>query len=164
MKLEEGFFTFTPHNGPTRMHIIDELFRNNEFFRYIYQYHDQELDITIAPTASYPEKERMYRFYHKAVLSAAIKGLTEKGYELMDKIKADYILKSNCAVSTMINNGKEEPYLEDKAAMSKERLYRFISDCIHFIETELEEEVIGADEFKSMALHGERFKSLKNLK
>lgn len=164
--MTDALFKFTPRFEGTEnlRYALRDLIENEDFFKFLKENEGKEFVLELREAVKYTDKEKMYAYYHHVVLAAAIRGFTKAGYEYMDKIKADYLLKSECAVATMVKNGKEEPYLEDKARMSKTRLYKFIADCILFIEKELQIEVVGSDEFKNMQVYGKPLRSLKNIK
>ncbi len=158
----KAVFNFTPKKGHNLSDKLGDLIHNQDFIDYLSENAEVELYVQIQHKAKLAEKEQMYAYYHKVILGSAISALTEAGYELMDKIKADYVLKSHCATSTMIKNGEEVPYLEDKARMPKKRLYKYISDCIFFLESELGARVPDAESYKNKEKYGHAFKSVNN--
>lgn len=153
--------SFTPKKGHNLSDKLGDLISNQDFIDYLSENAEVELYVQIQHKASLTEKELMYAYYHRVVLGIAISALTDAGYELMDKVKADYILKSHCAVGTMIKNGEEVIYLEDKARMPKKRLYKYISDCIFFLESELGVRVPSSESYKNKEKYGYAFESVK---
>jgi hypothetical protein len=144
----EAIFEFTVRNFRDPARRMGELMFNDSFQKYLEIHEGQKLVIEISPAVKTAEKERMYAFYHKVVLGSAILAFTEAGWEAVDKVKADWMLKAECARGIMYNRitGKEDIYLEDKAAMTKERLYKYISDCIHLLESVFGVTVPGSDD------------------
>lgn len=134
----EAIFTFTPHDHPSSSKMIEDLSLQDDFQRFMRMNDGVELRVTIAPSVITAEKERMYAYYHRVILNVAIQVFTNDGWEAVDKVKADYLLKAECAKEPMYNKntGEEEIYLLDKAAMNKDRLKKFITDCITFLEVE----------------------------
>lgn len=166
MKSTEAIFSFIPdgRQGWRMITIMDGLLNQDDFCSYIHENLGKELIVEIKEKASYSEKERMYAYYHGPLLRTAIRGFTRHGYEAMDKYKADYLLKCVCAKATIVKNGEEIIYLEDKASMSKSRFIEYLQSCIHFIESELEEECPDAEEWKNYNETGHKFKSIKYAK
>ncbi len=159
----KSYFTFTPIEAFYLKNMLHELMTNKDFLNYITDMKGTPLRMELKPFAKVGTKQAMYDFYHGVVLNIAIEAFTNAGYELMDGIKADYLFKSHCATSTMIRNGKEEPYLEDKSAMPKKRLHKYIADCIFLLESEFGvKNIPDAEEYKSFMLTGHKFKSVNN--
>jgi len=159
----EVIFFFTPNPGPNLRDRLKGLIEKEDFVKALEEFTGKELQVTIEESASLSPKRKLYNYYHKVVLSSAIRMYSDFGYEAMDKLKADYLLKAECASSTMIKNGKEVPYLEDKSAMSKTRLIKFVNDCIHFMESH-GYEVPDADEYKAMLKYGREMKLVRTMK
>lgn len=150
-KLEEGMFFFTPDSRiDYSIHtIIRSLLSQKDFDSFIRENLGKEMVVSIKPKIKVAEKQLMYAYYHRVILQCAVVGWTAMGEENMNGAIADYKLKSYCAVSTFINkDNEEEMYLEDKAKMSKDRLTRYLSDCIHFIESKLQTRVPDSQEYK----------------
>jgi len=146
----EAIFKFKILEESSPVQMLRDLFNNPDFRPFLWEHKGKEVVMTISPAAVLSEKEQMYAFYHKVVLSSAISAFTEAGWEAMDKVKADYMLKAECAKGIMYNKitGQEEAYLEDKSAMNKARLHKYISDCIHLLEADFGVRVPSADEFR----------------
>tara|TARA_R110000803_G_scaffold85381_2_gene151742 strand:+ start:403 stop:900 length:498 start_codon:yes stop_codon:yes gene_type:complete len=151
-------FTFKPRISPNLRDMLYDLVEQKDFIDYIQEsaYKSSELILDLKVANRRNEKQMMYAYYHKVILSSAIRGFSDLGYEAMDKVKADYLLKAECAKDVMYNSktDSEVIFLEDKAAMNKDRLLKFITDCIHFIEIELGVRVPDADEYKNMMTTG----------
>ncbi len=158
-------FTFTPRKAFNLKDVMWDLFQNEDFSKYLKENEDVTLVMQLQPKVKQSEKERMYAYYHGPLLGVAVLAFTDAGYEMMDKVKADYLLKLECAKATMVKNGEEEIYLEDKSKMTKDRLYRFISDCIFFLEDELNiQGVPDAESYRNREATGHGFKSVKHMK
>jgi len=85
----------------------------------------------------------------------------------MDKVKADYFMKAECGKGIMYNpiTEAEEVYLLDKARMNKDRLRKFIMDCITFLEIEKGAKVPDSSEYMMELRTGfSGFKSVKKKK
>jgi tricorn protease-like protein len=116
------------------------VFNNPSDVKLFLQAHkDKRLVVTIESEADLSEKQRMYAYYHTAVLDSAVTGYTRAGYECVDKVVADYLLKANHAKDFVYNKIKNtyEPYLIDKKDMDRDRLFKYLSDCVFHIEVDL---------------------------
>jgi hypothetical protein len=100
---------------------------------------DKRLVVNIQVEEEMGQKNLLYAYYQAAVIPAAIIGLTNAGWEAVDAVYADHVLKANSAkdFKVHVETGEMTPYLLDKSTMSKERLTKFVSDSILFIETTL---------------------------
>jgi len=96
----------------------------------------QEVDVKITPAVKSSEKQRMYAYYQAVVLPLTIRALTKDGYELVDEYAADHYLKATCAKAILYNthDDAEMAYVLEKRAMNKERLVKFIGDCVWLLE------------------------------
>lgn len=157
----EAVFNFRVQESNIPIQRMQGLMTNPDFHNYLKKYEGEELEIHISPAVKTAEKERMYAFYHKVVLGVAMQVFSDDGWESVDKVKADYLLKAECAKAPLYNTitGEVDVYLEDKAAMTKERLYKYISDCITFLEVERGAKVPDSSSF----LNGDQsgFKSVR---
>jgi len=158
MKIHDGFFNYSFDKENKRIIIHDW----EKFVKYHKQFDDTEFAMATKPVSNYSEKERMYAYYHKVVLSACSIGLTEQGYEDVDKVFADYYLKSQCAKAKKYNSitDTEEIYLEDKHTMGKDKLREYIDKCIQHIESTFEVEVPDSRVWKANTTG---YKSLKEM-
>lgn len=97
------------------------------------------------------DKERMYNYYHKAILPAMMEVLTRAGW-IADKVIADYELKAVCAKDIYYNEktGEQKIALIDKSSMNKSRLLKYINDCIMFLETEYGMTILSGQEWKEL--------------
>lgn len=163
----KAIFTFTPKKGYNLRDVMFDLIEDSDFLRYLQEMSETQLTMEIKPTSKRSEKELMYAYYHKVVLGAAMEAFSNDGWESMDKVKADYMLKAELAKDVMYNakEDKEEYFLEDKSKMSKKRLGKFINDCILFLEIEKGVNVPESDEYKHFNSSGMMgFKTINNNK
>ena len=153
---------FTPKRGYNLRDKLGDLVSNSDFKDFLTENAEKPLTMILKPGIKAGSKDSLYNFYHGVILPVAIEALTGAGYEMMDKIKSDYLLKSQCATGTMVRNGIEEIYLEDKARMTKKRLTKYVSDCIFFLENDLGvEKVPDSESYKNLQKTGYDFKSIK---
>lgn len=125
---------FTPQKGPNLRDNLSELL-NSDFGKYIKHMEGTPVSLSIEPASLTSEKEQMYAYYQKVVLSIARDFFYDQGFEGMDKYKADELLKTHTAKDYMVNTktGEKIPYLKPKKRMPKEELRRHIESCIHFL-------------------------------
>ena len=157
-------FTFRPNKGPNLRDKLGSLVHNQDFIDYLTEMADTELYMEVKPLAKLTEKQMMYNYYHKVILGVAMEAFTDLGWEDMDKQNADHVLKAQCACSTMIQNGEEHVYLEDKSRMTKKRLSKFLNDCILFLEKDLNCRVPESGPYKDKEKYGHAFHSVCKLK
>ena len=97
----EAIFIFTPKESFNSKEMIEDLSRQRDFQSLMKGSIGTELSVTIKPLARIPEKERMYAYYHKVILPVAMEVYSNDGWESVDKIKADYLLKAECAKDSL---------------------------------------------------------------
>jgi hypothetical protein len=139
MKIKDAIFNFKVGEGPNVSEMVRKLTQQQDFYDLLYSNQEEELTVRISSARNkFKDKESMFEYYHKVVLAGAIEVFSADGWEGMDKVKADYFLKEECAKGIIYNPkiNKEVIYLEEKANMSRDRLYKFITDCITFLEVE----------------------------
>lgn len=108
------------------------------------------------------KKYKMYAYWHVAILEAAVRGYTNAGYEGIDKVKADYLLRAELAKDFIIKpDGSRQVIMLDKSGMSAQRLHKLLSDAIFFLESELQVEVVDGQEWKLNRSTGGNFKTVK---
>jgi len=108
-------------------------------------------------------KMRMYAFYHKVILHLAMIGFTYSGEPGVDKVKADYLLRAEFAKDFILRkDGSYTPIMIDKKDMSRQRLYKFMQDCVFFIESHLQQRVPDADEYRVNKGGKYNFKKVEN--
>ena len=117
---------------------------------YLWQHANTEVTVTIKPVTKSSLKEHMYAYYHKAVLGCCIMALTNEGWDGIDDVAADEFLKQQVAQKLAYNKKGDVvlKYSEDKRAMGKERLHKYISDCIMFLENTFNMQVPDSEEYK----------------
>jgi hypothetical protein len=118
--------------------------------------------LTVRLEENYSEKERMYAFYYGPILAAAVQGYTGKGYEGVDKVSADYMLAAEFLKGFVKTpDGEMVPTVLSKKNISKERLLKYVQDCILFVEKELEWQVPDSLEWKTFQVTGRKLKNVK---
>lgn len=156
----EAIFTILAYEG--------KFFPNNkeEFYKYIEQMSSeepggQELLVTMKPLAKVAPKMRMYAYLFGPLMEAAVRGFIHRGYNGIDKVQARYKLQAEFAKRELYNEITKETEitLEDLSGMTKKRLIQFITDCVFYIELELEQTVPDSAEYKAMK--GDGFMSMK---
>lgn len=142
------FFDITDNVPVTSL--VSSINSNNDFCDYIFENKGKRLKFELSAQNNRSDKYSMFDYYHKVILDIAIKVFTDEGWESMDKVKADHFLKNECAKGLVYNPkiGGEVIYLEEKAKMNKERLHKYISDCIIFLEIEKGARVPDAESYK----------------
>lgn len=131
--------------------------------RYAQMNEGEDLIINMKPMAKTGQKVRMYAFYHGPLLDCAMLGYIRQGYEGLDKVKVDYLLRAEFAKDFLVKpNGEAIPIMLDKRQMTKDRLFKFITDCLFFIETELEMEVPDSQEYLINKSTSRNFKRIKD--
>ena len=105
----------------------------------------------------------MYAYYHKVILPVAMEVYSNDGWESVDKIKADYLLKAECAKEPLYNpkTDEESIYMLDKSSMNKDRLRKYIIDCVTFLEQEKGMRVPDSESYLFELSTGYRGKSMK---
>jgi len=160
-------FNFTPRAGYNLRDKIFDLIQNEDFFKYLTHMAGKEVRMDLRPVVKKNSKQAMYDFYHGPLMAIAIQAYSHAGYEMMDEVKCDYLLKAECAKGTMTTPSGEEVYLLDKSAMTKERLTKFISDVIIHLEINLdipENQIPDAEAYKNLHATGNAFKSIKHVR
>lgn len=128
---------FSPRKGENFRDIAYELVNSEDFIKYLKHMTDTPLAITIEPASVKSEKEQMYAYYQKVILSVAIDFFTDQGWERIDKDIADELLKTYTAKDYVINlkTGEKTQYLRPKRRMPKAELSQYINQCIIFLES-----------------------------
>ena len=123
-----------------------------EVQRYLAAYRGQKLSFNIKVVSELSEKMRLYRYLHKAVLPVLMEEFTKAGFELLDIVKTDKILKSVIARDYIVNEktGKVIETTEDKRDMNKARLLKYIVDALHLLESQYGRTVMSGDDYKEM--------------
>lgn len=152
----EGIFRALAQNGGLTY------FNRFDLDRYSKEKDGKELIVHVKEKAKTGEKMRMYAFYHGPLLDCAIIGYANAGYSGIDKVKADYLLRANFAKDFIQKpDGEYEPIMLDKKDMSKDRLRKFIEDCILFIEEEFKQQVPDSSEYLYKKKTDKNYKSIK---
>jgi len=160
-------FTFTPKESFNSKEMIEGLSSQKDVQIYMQGNIGNEITVEMKVSSRIPEKVRMYNFYHRVILGVAMKCFTNDGWESVDKVKADYLLKAECGKGIMYNHktNEEEIYLLDKSRMNKDRLHKYITDCITFLEVEKKYKVPDSSSFLAEIRTGMKgFKSVNSKK
>lgn len=151
-------FTATPNRkGELIFHNTEDL------FKYCCVNVEKEQTVTIEETAKLTPKMKLYSYYHKVVLRHhATKAFRNAGYEGEDEVTIDYRLRSMFAkIHLKKPDGTFDIAIEDKKQMTKDRLLIFVNDVIHFLETELHEQVADSAEYKEWLRTGKQLKKIR---
>src|SRR4051812_18283954 len=140
----EAIFTADSKNG--KLHYTN----TEDLFKFCMEHDGELIHVAMRPLAKTSEKMRMYAYLFGPVMFCAVQGFTAAGYEMMDKVKARYMLEAQCAKAEIYNSKtqKIEVYTESIAGMTKTRLYKFIVDVLFFLEAELGQRVPDSEEWK----------------
>ena len=160
----KAHFTFTPDPEPHgAMRKLMPLLNKPGFTDYINQFAGQELILEIKPASKSVEKQQMYAYYRGPLMDVAVMAFTDAGYEGVDKVKAHYLLQANCAKDFIVDpHGIEEYFVISMADMTKKRLHKYISDCIHLLQAELNvQEIPDAEMYRYNEETGHQFKNVK---
>jgi hypothetical protein len=156
MKPSETIFHATSKNGKLLFHNI---YDSERFLR---QYEDLPMIVTMKPFAKTGAKMRMYAFYHGPLLDCAMIGFNNQGYEGIDKVKADYLLRAEFAKDYIKKpNGEYVVHVIDKSNMTKDRFVKYLTDCIMFIEQELQMEIPDSEAYKMKKETGRNYTTVK---
>lgn len=147
--------TFTPPKDAINLRDLVTELLDSDFVDYLRHMKGTSIDMSIEPSELSSEKMKMYAYYSKVILSVAMVAFTDMGWELIDKNKADEMLKDQCAAEPIFNpvTGEKRILRENKAKMPKDRLTKYITDCILFLE-ELGYRVPEAEEYKNKLITG----------
>lgn len=123
----------------------------------------KELTVTLKETVKHSPKQLLYNYYMGVLIPLTVRALTVDGFEMVDEFAADHYLKSVCAKAVLYNPTEktEMVYLLEKKAMTKERLRKFVSDCVWLLEERHGVIAPDAQEYKMLKETGSKFKSTK---
>lgn len=135
--------------------------QQNDVYAYCVEHSGEDLMVHFEPEAQVSPKMKLYAFYYANILECAVVGYTYAGWEAVDKVKADYLLRAELAKDFIKRpDGTYEPIMLDKKNMSKARLLKLVQDAIFFIENDLQVRVAGSDEYKLMKATKREFKKV----
>lgn len=160
-------FNFTPKFGHNLRDIMGELIQNKDFINYLKHMANTPVRMEMKPDVKKNTKQALYDYYHGPLMAIAINAYTHAGYELMDEVKCDYLLKAECAKGTITTPHGEEVFLLDKSKMDKARLVKFVNDVIIHLEMNMDvpqDKIPDAEMYKNLQVMGRKFKSVKHLK
>lgn len=122
-----------------------------------------EIMVSIKPFAKTGPKLRLYAYYHGPLLDYALKAYSSAGYEGMDKVKVDYMLRAEFAKDFILKpDGEAIPIMLDKSKMTKERLTKYVSDCLFHLEQEFQMEPPDSESYKINKATGRNFTQVKD--
>ncbi len=125
---------------------------------YCIEHEGEELFVHVEPMVQVPEKMKMYSFWYCNILECAVIGYTAAGYESIDKVTADYLLRAELAKDFVKKpDGSYQVIMLDKKNMTKARLHKLLSDAIFYIESNLDIRVVEAEEYKLKKATGINF-------
>lgn len=122
----------------------------------------QEIIKTYKLKAKLSELMRMFAFYHGPLLECAVIGFTYRGYEGIDKVKADYLLLAEFAKDFVKKpDGTYQVIITSKARMNKARFLKYLQDCIFYIENELQQTIPDSETYRLSKASGRKFKRVE---
>lgn len=141
---------FTPKKGENLRDIAYDLIEGTDFINYLKHMQGEVIILSMEPASVKSEKEKMYAYYQKVVLSVAVLMFNDLGWEGIDKDSADEQLKKILAKDYVININTGEKIIKQKpkSRMPKQELRNYIHQCILLLEGE-GYKVPEADEYKS---------------
>lgn len=128
---------------------------------FLMEHPEEVLLVHIELEAQTSAKMRMYAYYYRVILPCAVIGYTTAGYEGIDNVHADYLLRAEFAKDYIKKGNDYVPIVLDKRNMTKPRLHKYMSDCIFFIENQLQQRVPDSEEYKINKQHGGNFQTVK---
>lgn len=133
----------------------------SDWTTYMLENDGEEIYCTLKQKSKVSPKMRLYAYLFGPLMSSAVAGFYRHGYPGIDKVSARYKLQAEFAKAELFNEktGQMEFYLEDLSSMTKARLLQFVTDCVLFIENNLEQKVPDSAEYKAMK--GDGFMSVK---
>lgn len=148
----EALYTGTPHAGKM-------IWKNAlDIEKYFLENNDVELIVEFKQAARVGPKMKLYAYYHGPLLDCALIGYIAMGWEGLDKVKVDYLLRAEFAKDFIKRpDGTYEPIMIDKHTMSPQRLLKFVQDCLLYIEQELQQTVPDSEEYKLSKITGRKF-------
>ena len=138
------------------------VFYNSEDVQKVLDENDgEDIIIEMKPESKTSQKMKMYAFYHGPLLHCAMIRYTFAGWDGIDKVKADYLLRAEFAKDFIKRpDGEYVPIMIDKRKMTKNRLLKYIQDCLLFIEIELKQSVPDSESYKASKGTGHNFKKV----
>jgi len=154
-KVQESIFPFTCKDGRVVWTYPEDV------RKYCIEHEGEEIYAGFDPAVKLSAKMKLYAFYHVNILNCAVIGYTYAGYEGIDKVKADYLLRAEfCKDFIKKPDGTYQPIMLDKRNMTAARLVKFVQDCIMFIEETLQVDVPSSEEYKLSKGTGRSFKNV----
>lgn len=160
-------FNFTPAFKYNLRDALGGLAEDPDFIKYLNHMAGVPIRMEMKPAIKKNSKQALYDYLYGPLMSVAIQAYTDAGYELMDAVKCDYLLKCECAKGIMMTPEGEKIFLLDKAKMSKKRLVKYVNDIIVHLEMNLSvphENIPDASLYKEIQKTGRPFRSVKHVK
>jgi len=134
---------------------------SEEYQKIIKEYDGLDVVVTIEEAEAIGAKQQMYNYLCGVLYPSAVKAFRYFGFEYVDAAYVDHKFKCMFAVGTVTNSkGVEENYPKDKSKMKKDELHRFITDCILFLEKEMDWKVPDSSQYKMYQQTGRNFKKV----
>lgn len=154
-KISEALFSGLSERGKLKY------FNYEDLEKFCLENDGENIIIQLNVEAKASEKLKMYAYYYGPLLECAMIGYTLMGWQGVDKVVADYKLRAEFAKDFVKNpKGEYEPYLIRTSKMTKIRLYKFIEDCLLFIESDLKQNIPDSEAYKASKGTDHKFKSV----
>lgn len=158
-------FQITPNYGHNVRDQLGVLLQDQDLHNYLTKFKGIALRMELKPMPKTGTKQRMYDFYNGVIIPVAMQAYMDAGYEMLDEVQTDYLLKAECAKGSMVTPEGEKAYLLDKSKMTKERLTKFVADVLLHLEMNLNvKNIPDAEMYKNLRDIGGSFKSVKHLR
>ena len=136
-------------------------YNSKDFAKLLTETAGEDLIISVKPKAKSAEKLRMFAYYHGPVLHCAMMGFTAMGYDGIDKVKAEYLLRAEFAKDFIKKpDGSYQVIMLDRSAMTKARFLKYLQDCLLFIENDLKMNVPDSEEYLVSKATSRNFKKV----
>ena len=151
IKLAEASFSFVPKEGNSGREILKDLIDNEDLLSFSKQFTGKRVRFWVKEINEKQTKENMFEYYHRVVLQIASICFSDMGWTAVDKVKADYLLKAECAKIEEYNpqTGELMIFTKDKASMTHSELHKYVSDCIDWLQIENGYKVPDSYSFKN---------------
>lgn len=142
------------------------LFTNvTDLERYSLENEGQLITVLCNVTNTKADKERMINFLHGPIAYCASIGYRKQGFEFTDDVVAIYMLQAELAKEFILNKqtGEQVPCVISISSMTKQRLHQFISDCLFYMETNLQVETPDSASYKLNMNTERNYTRVKNI-
>jgi len=147
--------SFKVGKGANLRDLLFNLIHNSDFEKYLRHMQGEEVVVSFEPAANKTEKEQLYAYYQKVVLSVAVQFFLDMGWNGMDRDTADNELKKLLSKDFIVNaeTGEKITKVKGKSKMPKKELWQYIYNVIMFLE-EQGYSVPESGDYKNKALTG----------